>query len=471
MVFVLAVIVAARYGGTLPGLAATVAGTLLGWYVFIPPRYSFAIANPAEAVDVALFALAGSVISLISGQLRQSFIRSARKSEALRTTVQERERYLRELEAVRDSVTDGLVISELDGDLNYWNEAALDLHGLRSLAEARRMLPEYTKWLELTTDEGFLPLERWPMSRVLNGETLRGYDVRVRHLEQGWERTFSYSGRLARDGGGRPLLAVLTLTDVTERNRAHDEIRRLNAELELRVANRTAQLEASNKELEAFAYSVSHDLRGPLRGIDGWSLALAEDYGPQLDAQAHQYIDRVRREAQRMGTLIDDLLRLSRIGRAQVTREEVDLSALAQKVAAFLQLEHPEREMLFTIEPGVTSQGDSQLLEIALTNLLDNAVKFTATRSLARIEFGSGVVCGETAFHVRDDGVGFDMAHAGALFGPFQRLHSASEFSGSGIGLATVQRIVERHGGRIWAEATPDRGSNFFFTLGAPHEC
>jgi signal transduction histidine kinase len=261
--------------------------------------------------------------------------------------------------------------------------------------------------------------------------------------------------------------------EVRERKRAEDEIHELNVSLERRVAERTQavqeanlQLEAINKELEAFAYSVSHDLRAPLRGIDGWSLALVEDYGGDLDEEAKQYLYRVRSETQRMGQLIDDMLQLSRVTRVEMQRNPVDLSTIANGITTQLREAHPERQIEFDIASGLTTHGDAGLLQIVLTNLLSNAVKFTGERPQARIEFGEARQNGEPAFFVRDNGVGFDMAYAGALFGAFQRLHKASEFPGTGIGLATVQRVVHRHGGQVWAEAEAGKGASFYFTIG-----
>jgi len=258
---------------------------------------------------------------------------------------------------------------------------------------------------------------------------------------------------------------ALFFTDISERKRAEEALQRLNASLEQRVRERTAQLEASNKELEAFAYSVSHDLRAPLRGIDGWSLALLEDYGEQLNEEARLYLNRVRSETQRMGQLIDDLLQLSRLSRGEMKLEPLDLSALARQVADRLREGHPEREVEFAIEPRLTVVGDERLLGVALTNLLGNAVKFTGKRTTARVEFGQTREGARQVFFVRDNGVGFDMAHADMLFGAFQRLHKASEFPGTGVGLATVQRVIRRHGGKIWAEARPDQGATFYFFL------
>jgi PAS domain S-box-containing protein len=251
-----------------------------------------------------------------------------------------------------------------------------------------------------------------------------------------------------------------------EQARLLQETQRHAAELEQSVRRRTVQLATANKELEAFSYSVSHDLRAPLRGIDGWSLALAEDYGGQLDERAHQYIDRVRAETQRMGLLIDDLLQLSRVSRAEMQFVPVDLSATARVIAAALAEANPTRQIEFVIQPDLCTIGDARLLEIALTNLLSNAAKFTGTRAQARIEFGQENQQNRPVFYVRDNGVGFDMTYAASLFRAFRRLHKTSEFPGTGVGLSTVQRVIHRHSGRVWAEAERDRGATFYFTSG-----
>jgi signal transduction histidine kinase len=249
------------------------------------------------------------------------------------------------------------------------------------------------------------------------------------------------------------------------RQQAEEEMRALNLELEWRVLERTAQLEVVNRELEAFSYSVSHDLRAPLRGIDGWTLAFLEDYAPRLDDQGRACLERVRTETQHMGQLIDDLLSLSRVGRAEMQPEPVDLTALARTIIGRLRETGPERRVEFVIQEGLTAVGDPALLEIALSNLLDNAWKFTGQRPGGLIEFGRMQREGQPVFFVRDNGAGFDLAYADKLFGAFQRLHKAAEFPGTGIGLATVQRILQRHGGQIWAEAAVDQGATFYFTL------
>jgi len=244
-----------------------------------------------------------------------------------------------------------------------------------------------------------------------------------------------------------------------------EELREANEELENRVLERTTQLEAANKELEAFSYSVSHDLRAPLRSIDGFSQALFEDQGDKLDEQGRSDLQRVRAATQRMARLIDDLLNLSRVSRSEMRRESVDLSALVKNIAAELQAGEPDRQVALAVADGLRSQGDPRLLRVLLENLLRNAWKFTGKHATAKIEFGTMHNNGRPIYYVRDDGAGFDMAYAGKLFGAFQRLHAMTEFHGTGIGLATVQRIVHRHGGRVWAEGKVDHGATFYFTL------
>jgi PAS domain S-box-containing protein len=254
--------------------------------------------------------------------------------------------------------------------------------------------------------------------------------------------------------------------EIAERTRVENEIARLNAELEERVVERTKQLEAANKEMEAFAYSVSHDLRVPLKSIDGFSQALLENYADQLDEKGQNYLQRVRVAATRMQDLTEALLLLSRLTRAELQVGRVDLSALAEGIAAELQRMEPDREVEFVIEPGLVERGDERLLSIALENLLANSWKFSSKHPRARIEFGLANRSFERqVYFVRDDGAGFDMNYSSKLFGAFQRLHTESEFEGTGIGLAIVQRIIRRHGGVIWAEAAVEKGATFFFSL------
>ncbi len=285
--------------------------------------------------------------------------------------------------------------------------------------------------------------------------------------QDGEKRILAWWCRVLKDEQGNVTGALSTARDVTESKRAEAEIQRLNESLEQRIIERTAQLEAANKELEAFSYSVSHDLRAPLRGIDGLSLALLEDNFDQLDHQGQDFLKRIRAASQHMAELIDDLLKLSRVTRSELRRSKVDLSGLSQSISEDLKRGQPERQVEFVIQPGMIAEGDANLLRIALEQLLRNAWKFTGKHSRARIEVGAIQMEGETAFFVRDDGAGFDMTYADHLFGAFQRLHSASEFEGTGIGLATVKRIIHRHGGRVWGEGAVEKGATFYFSLSA----
>ncbi|HMQ56174.1 MAG TPA: PAS domain S-box protein, partial [Anaerolineae bacterium] len=262
------------------------------------------------------------------------------------------------------------------------------------------------------------------------------------------------SATVITDQTGDYLMSRSTMIDYTDRKRAEAALRKTQTELQ-----------AANKELEAFSYSVSHDLRAPLRAIDGFSQALLEDYTAQLDAEGQRYLQRVRAASQRMAELIDDLLTLSRIARSEMHREAVNLSELAQAVIETLGQAEPERAVEVVIAPGLVVWADARLLRAALENLLGNAWKFTARQPQARIELGRMTQTDQTVYFVRDNGAGFDMAYADKLFGAFQRLHSPADFAGSGIGLATVQRIIHRHGGRIWAEGEVDHGATFYFTL------
>jgi signal transduction histidine kinase len=259
--------------------------------------------------------------------------------------------------------------------------------------------------------------------------------------------------------------AVILEEEITERQIAQVEIKKLNAELEQRVMERTVKLKETIDELESFSYSVSHDLRAPLRSIDGFSLALLEDYPEKLDEQGKDYLNRVRAASQRMAELIDDMLKLSRVTRGAMKCESVDLSDLARSVADELRKTEPERGVEFIIQDGLTVRGDPQLLRVVLVNLFGNAWKFTSQQEKARIEFGISATDGKKEYFVRDNGAGFDMTYVDKLFIPFQRLHAYSEFSGTGIGLSIVQRIIRRHGGDISAEGALGRGAAIYFTL------
>lgn len=324
-----------------------------------------------------------------------------------------------------------------------------------------------------------------------NGSSSRyAMEQRMMCKDGSWKWIVARGMVVEKDAQGRAVRMIGTHTDFTERRNAEMEMARLlesaeaarsalreaNETMESQVRERTAQLERANKELEAFSYSVSHDLRSPLRGIDGWSLALQEDYGAQLDATGREYLARIRSEAGRMGLLIDGMLEFARLSRTALAPRPLDLSAMASVVAERIRASHPERQIEFRIDAALQAEGDPRLLEAVLHNLLENASKFSASRRPAHIAFGrrwttrpgaeAGHAAQVQAFYVQDNGAGFDMQFAAKLFGVFQRLHRSSEYPGTGIGLATVQRIIQRHGGQVWAEAAPERGATFFFTLG-----
>jgi PAS domain S-box-containing protein len=269
------------------------------------------------------------------------------------------------------------------------------------------------------------------------------------------------------DENGKIIGALSSGIDITEKKETEAEILNLNKDLERRIAERTVELEAVNKELESFAHSISHDFRAPLRALDGFSASLQANYDDHLDDQGRHYLKRIRNAAIYMSNLVDDLLDLSRITRSELKIQQVDLSKLATEVVATLQDVEPQHKARFKIDPDLHARGDAALLQAALQNLLENAWKFSSKEAQAEIEIGRTAVEGEEVFFVRDNGVGFNMAYSDKLFGAFQRLHKVGEFPGTGIGLATVQRIINRHGGRIWAESEVGKGATFYFTLQA----
>ena len=364
-----------------------------------------------------------------------------------------------------EQVHNGIIALDLNNKITYWNKYAEELY-------------QWTREEAVGKDIVELLSPEEMKSTVIG-------NIRAIQREGHWEGEFDVKRK---DGSTIPALIINTVlknlsgndigilgisSDITERKKAEEEIRKVNEELEKRVEQRTAQLEAANKELEAFAYSVSHELRGPPRAMDGFSQALLDDYGDQLDSQGKEYLEFVRAASERMSELIEGLLNLSRVTRVEIGSAPVDLSAVAHTVIADLRRSQPDRTAECAIAPGLMVQGDEQLLGVVVDNLLGNAWKFTAGRDEARIELGvlspsdaeAADRAGKPVYFVRDNGVGFDMAYSDKLFGTFQRLHSTEEFPGTGVGLATVQRIIHRHGGQIWAEAKENEGATFYFTI------
>lgn len=358
--------------------------------------------------------------------------------------------------AVTDNANDAIVTADADGLIVYFNPAAERIFGYTADEVVQRpvtlLIPERYRDAHR---EGL----QWYLQRGegrIIGQTME----LVGRRKGGDEVPLELSLASWKIGEAETFFTGM-LRDIRDRKAAEREIEQLNENL----LRRTVDLEAANKELEAFSYSVSHDLRAPLRALDGFSQALLEDYRDRLDEEGQDYLQRVRGAAQRMGSLIDDLLKLSRVARTELTRDHVDISAIAASIADALQRTEPQRSAEFVIAEGLVAQADERLLQVAIENLLNNAWKFTRPRSVARIEFGVTRRADETSYFVRDNGVGFDMEYSDKLFSAFQRLHDAREFPGTGIGLATVQRVIHKHGGRIWAEGEKDHGAVFRFTL------
>jgi PAS domain S-box-containing protein len=404
------------------------------------------------------------ILSIFAGQAANA-VYNARLFQGLQQELAERvkaQELLRESEArfrgIYENSTVGMYRSTPDGRILLSNQALMKMLGFESFE------PHLRRNLELEGIEAGYDRGKF-IERIESAGELHG-------LESTWTRRdgsvifIQESARAIRDPSGTVLYYEGTVVDITERKLAEDEVRRLNDELELRVQDRTAQLQAANKELESFSYSVSHDLRAPLRAIDGFSHIIQEDYADSLPSGVNRLLNSIRANTRQMSRLIDDLLKFSRMGRQPLNKQIVEPLKLVQQALEILSQEQQDRQVEIEITDLALCQGDPGLLLQVWINLISNAIKYTRPRETALIQIGSQPdENGKTIYSIRDNGVGFDMEYAGKLFGVFQRLHNVDEFEGSGVGLALVQQIIMRHGGRIWADSKPGQGASFHFTL------
>jgi PAS domain S-box-containing protein len=441
--FLFAIAVSVWYGGNVAGALAVVASSLAFNYFFTAPRFSFFVTR-LDLPYYAIFVLFASLLAWFSSIRR-------RVEQQLQKEVAERTQQANLLNLTHDTI----FVRDMSGVITYWNRGAEELYGWT----AEQAIGKDSQ--QLLQAEFPLPLEDVRAELLRTGR----WEGELRKIKaDGASVVVASRWSLGQDEAGRPLAILETNNDISERKRREEEIRMLNNAL----GQRTTELETSNKELEAFAYSVSHDLRAPLRHMLGFAELLKKNVGSLLDEKGTRYMQSILESAQKMGSLIDDLLAFSRIGRAETRQTLVNLQNLAQEVLSEMQTETEKRSIDWKIGTLPDVYGDRSMLKLVLVNLIANAVKFTRTRPQAAIEVGSfkSAESGVVVF-VKDNGVGFDMKYAHKLFGVFQRLHQASAFEGTGIGLATVQRIIHRHGGRVWAESFIDKGATFFFSV--PH--
>lgn len=486
LLFFGAIMVSAWYGGLGPGLLVTVLSMITGGVWFMPSTPVVVLSPAGMAMRAAVFGVEGAVISLLAEhmrgarrraeQLQQEAGRARREAgDALERTregalVQDELRA--RLAAIVEWSEDAIISLTPDGVVQTWNRGAEQLSGVPAAEAVGRPLMAFVPEGEQAGVEAAL-------ARARTGESVGPIEgERVRRDGSPYHLASIYSPLRGPDGAVVGISSVAR--DIGERRRAEQAVQQLNASLEQRVHARTAeleeanqklaeanrQLEITNKELESFSYSVSHDLRAPVRALDGFSRIMLEDYASQIDEDGQRYLNLIRDNAQRMGALINDLLAFSRLSRQPLQKQRVDTARIAREAWQELSPEAQGRQVEVRIAELPPCDADPALIRQVFLNLLSNALKYTRKRDQVTIEVGSQGPPDEPVYFVRDNGVGFDMKYADKLFAVFQRLHRADEYEGTGVGLALAQRIVIRHGGRIWADAAPDQGATLFFTMG-----
>jgi PAS domain S-box-containing protein len=401
---------------------------------------------------------------LAAEALSEQALELASKAEELRHSRQALEAQTLTLQSVLDSMAEGLVAADEQGKFLIWNLAAEKIVGR---GPADLLTEEWSEHYGNYLPDGvtLVPTEQLPLVRAIHGETSTS-EIFLRNPKVAEGTWIEVRGAPLKDQDGTVRGGVVAFRDITQRKADEREIQKLNDGLEERVFQRTAQLEEANRELEAFTYSVSHDLRAPLRHMNGFTKILVEDFGPSLPADAQRYLQRVEQSALRMGLLVDELLNLTHVGRQSLAVQVTGLGSIVKDVQSLLEPETEGRKVEWKIGDLPYVECDPTLVRLVFQNLIGNALKYSRPRSPAVIEIGQTEKDGQLVIFVRDNGVGFSMKYADKLFGVFQRLHRPEDFEGTGVGLATVQRIVQKHGGRVWTEAELDKGATFYFTLG-----